>query len=260
MLKKPTTKDIVKAMEAKFQPPEFALFFEVGNGTGGNLRGWADALTMNLYPSKGLAITGYEFKVSRSDLKHELDKPSKADNVGKYCDYWYLVVPKGLLKEEDMLPTAWGILELQGDKLRQVKRPEKLENIPLTKSFIASILRRESERSKQILANEIDQRCAEKIKESRRLQEENFQTKLEYEKNLISRRMEQMKQSIADFEAKSGLKIDGYNGKYLGNQVKMMEVLGLNEERSFNSVKSLIDQTENYLFRMKKVMEELETV
>ena len=65
----------------------------------------------------------------------------------------------------------------------------------------------------------IDQRCAEKIKESRRLQEENFQTKLEYEKNLTSRRMEQMKQSIADFEAKSGLKIDGYNGKYLGNQV-----------------------------------------
>ena len=61
MLKKPTTKDIVKAMEERFQPPEFALFFEVGNGTGSNLRGWADALTMNLYPSKGLAITGYEF-------------------------------------------------------------------------------------------------------------------------------------------------------------------------------------------------------
>ena len=65
-----------------------------------------------------------------------------------------------------------------------------------------------------------------------------------------------MKQSILDFEAKSGLKIDVYNGKYLGNQVKMMEVLGLNEERSFNSVKILIEQTENYLFKMKKVMEE----
>ncbi len=48
----------------------------------------ADAVAMDLWPSKGLEIHGHEVKVSRSDWLSELKQPEKCEPVKRYCDRW----------------------------------------------------------------------------------------------------------------------------------------------------------------------------
>jgi hypothetical protein len=62
-----------------------------------------DLLAFSAWQSKGnYARVGYEVKVSRSDLRGELLKPHKrAANVA-WCNEFYLAVPAGLLKPEEI--------------------------------------------------------------------------------------------------------------------------------------------------------------
>ena len=68
-------------------------------------------LHLILFSSRGYKITGFEIKVSRSDLLKELKSPEKAEEIFKYCDEWYLVVANNILKETDEVPDNWGIME-----------------------------------------------------------------------------------------------------------------------------------------------------
>lgn len=61
------TAEIKAALRAKFCAPEWAIMFEVGDGTGASQSRWADAVAMNLWPSRGLQIHGFEIKAHRSD-------------------------------------------------------------------------------------------------------------------------------------------------------------------------------------------------
>ena len=94
---------------------EWALAFEVAPETGGGTRR-ADAVAMNMWRSRGHAIHGFEFKVSRSDWLRELKDPSKADAVAQYCDYWWLVVDGDHILKENELPEGWGLLTVTRDK------------------------------------------------------------------------------------------------------------------------------------------------
>lgn len=139
------TTGIKAAMRQRFCPPEWALFFEVGDATGGRHKRWADAVAMNLYPSRGLAICGFEFKVSRGDWLRELKDPAKSAPVQQYCNTWAIVTPPGLVKDGELPPT-WGLYELDpGGKLRQKVASPTLQHIPVTREFVAAMLRRASE-------------------------------------------------------------------------------------------------------------------
>lgn len=62
------------------------------------------------------ARIGYEVKVSRSDLRSELLRPSKrAENVA-WCNEFYLAVPKGLLTADEMAyeEPEWAPEDFQG--------------------------------------------------------------------------------------------------------------------------------------------------
>lgn len=50
------TPEVKSLLRARFCSPEWAIFFEVGDGTGSAQRRWADAVAMNMYPSRGLEI------------------------------------------------------------------------------------------------------------------------------------------------------------------------------------------------------------
>ena len=136
-----TSSDICAALRDKYKQPEWALFFEVANGTGGYARRHADALAMNMYPSRGLSILGFEIKVSRHDLKRELDNPDKAEEVAKYCDEWWLAVPKGLIKDGDNIPVPWGVMECENGKFSVLKKAQWLEAKQVTKQFLAAVVR-----------------------------------------------------------------------------------------------------------------------
>lgn len=84
--------EIHTALRARFALPEYALMFEVRSGTGHSSQvRYADAMALGLWPSRGLELTGFEIKVSRSDWLRELKEPQKADRIGRFCDRWYVV-------------------------------------------------------------------------------------------------------------------------------------------------------------------------
>lgn len=137
-----TSADVRTAMRARFISPEWALFFEVGDGTGAHQHRWADAVAMNLWPSRGLALHGFEIKVSRSDWRAELKNPAKAESVSQYCDHWWIVAPTGVVPKDE-LPDTWGLFEVDpAGKLKQVVAAPKREAKPAGRPFMAALLRR----------------------------------------------------------------------------------------------------------------------
>lgn len=135
-----TTQQLRVALRERYQMPEWILMEEVGNATGGRCSRYADAMAYNLYPSKNYQKIGFELKASKGDLRRELKDGSKSDAIAKYCDEWYLVVPKGLCENEE-IPLTWGIMELNNNKLRIKKKAEKLVNkIPFDNDIISGIL------------------------------------------------------------------------------------------------------------------------
>ena len=140
------TDDVRQALRNKFKSPEWINMEEVGNGTGANCKRHADMLLFNMYPSRSLAIVGIEIKVSRSDLKHELDTPQKAEEIAQYCNEWYLPVPKGLIRDDDIIPVNWGILEIEkSGTVRKKKAAKWFDDKPIPKSFWAALIRKADE-------------------------------------------------------------------------------------------------------------------
>ena len=97
--------------------PGEILIREVGNGAGSKNSGWVDAISMQTWPSKGLAITGYELKATRQDWLRELDNPEKNRAWQGCADMFYIVAPKGIVEILE-LPHMWGLMIPSGDALR----------------------------------------------------------------------------------------------------------------------------------------------
>lgn len=132
--------DIRAALRNCYKQPEWAIFFEVADGTGMNKRRTADGILMNMYPSRGLTVHGLEFKVSRSDWTRELRDPDKAESVARYCDLWSVVAPKGLIAPAEM-PRTWGLIEVDGGATRVKVQASERKAAALDRSFVASLVR-----------------------------------------------------------------------------------------------------------------------
>lgn len=131
--------EILSALTDQYQAPEWIIGYEVGNSTGSEVKRHADAVAINTYPSKGFEIRGFEIKVSKQDLKKELSDGEKADEIARFCNYWFLVTPKGLTADF-LIPETWGIIEYNNGKLRQVKKPTYFD-AQLKPGFMAAMLR-----------------------------------------------------------------------------------------------------------------------
>lgn len=139
--KKMTAADVRAALKIYYAQPEYGIVFEVARSTGHAARRHLDALAMDLWPSRGLAIHGIEIKVSRSDFRNEIKQPEKAEEIAQFCDYFWIAAPLGIVPIEE-LPKAWGLLEIN-DKNKVVlrKQAEKTEAKPVTRAFMAAIMR-----------------------------------------------------------------------------------------------------------------------
>lgn len=80
-----------------------------------------DALAIDLWPSSGHLIHGFEVKVSRSDWLTELADPTKAEAFKPYCDHWWLVASDAAIVRDD-LPTGWGLLVPDRNGALRIKR------------------------------------------------------------------------------------------------------------------------------------------
>ncbi len=137
-----TTNSLVGAMKLRYDGDSWALMFNVGDGTGSAQSGWADAIAMSLWPSRGLHLHGFEFKASRTDWLKELKQPQKADKFWRFVDYWWLVVTDRTIVRDGELPPTWGLLALdKRSMLRVVTQAAKLTPQPLCPAFLAGMLR-----------------------------------------------------------------------------------------------------------------------
>ena len=215
---------IEAAIRRKYGAPEWALFFEVPNGTGGHARRRADAIAMNLYPSRGLAIHGLEIKVTKADLRRELLEPAKADEIARYCDYWSLVTPKGLTDGEQ-IPMGWGIIEIdETGNSRTKKTADRKEAEPVGRVFVAAMLRRASEIDMEGREKEVEIRAmrrAEAMQAIRQSREDN---------NRVNERHahDKLKETVREFEQTTGIPVMGRHNHHLtAKTMQALQELGL---------------------------------
>lgn len=215
---------IQQILRAKYAAPEYAYFAEVANSTGSASRR-ADGLAMGLWHSRGLYLTGFEIKVSRSDWLNELKNPAKADLIAKYCDFWYVVVGDESIVKDGELPANWGLMiPMKGNLKIKVQAP-KLEALPLSRSFFASLCRRACESS-------IDQRIInEAVSKARKEEYERGRSdgerSVSYKLPRLETENESLKNVINLFNEASGVNIfenawDGTRPKKIGEAVKFL--------------------------------------
>lgn len=187
---------------AKFAAPEWATMFEVAPRTGGGTR-YADAVAVNLWQSRGHAVHGFEIKVSRGDWLRELKDPAKAEEIQRFCDYWTIVAPKGVVADGELPPT-WGMLEMRADRLMQVRAGPKLDAQPVTRAFFASLMRRGHEG--------LDLLSAEKLEAERAAMQKTIDEKVERGVKNCTREYQRIKEHIAKFEQETGLSFSEWGG------------------------------------------------
>jgi len=139
-----------------------------------------------------------EIKVSRSDWQQELAEPAKAEAILKYCLYWYVAAPKGVIHPAEV-PEKWGLIECDGRGTRIAKRAPRLTTAPLSWEFMAAIARRLAENvitmeeHERLLQQERD-KCAEDAQKAMQLHE-------------VQHRLRNLQRVVGRFEQASGVRI-----------------------------------------------------
>lgn len=123
----------------------FVVAEEVGLTTGGGCRR-IDMIALDCFKSNGFRLDGFEIKVSSSDLRRELEDPSKHTSYFDIIDFFTLAVPKGVVEPVyDAIPKKWGILIVSGDGTTRYRRkPLALEDKAekdVPRGFLASLVR-----------------------------------------------------------------------------------------------------------------------
>jgi len=231
-----STGAIMDAMRERYKAPEYALMFEVGNATGHHTRRHADAVAMSLWPSRGLEIMGFEFKSYRNDWLRELKNPAKAEEIARFCDRWFVVATQNVVKPEEV-PAGWGLLELAPPRkqgtlgaapeaepvrtLRLVKdAPRRDEAQPISRAFVAAMLRRASEADEELLRAAVTRETAVIRRQA-----------VDDAKKGAGRAMsdlDELKKRVEEFENASGISIGRYTGNTtaIGAAVKLVLEIG----------------------------------
>ncbi len=215
-MKHATAEEVRVLLRKRYAAPEWALLEEVRNHTGFvKQERYADAVAMNLYPSRGLEVLGFEIKVHRSDWLNELRDPSKSAPIQKFCDKWWIVAGGSNTVKVEELPPTWGLMVMGLNRFAIVKDAPKLEAQPLDRGFVASVLRREHNArvSEQAQDAAYQRGKADGITESKA---RDF-----HDKRNLELAHEQLSRTVKRFEEKTGLRVNGYDGEHLGDLITL---------------------------------------
>jgi len=207
-----TAQDIEDLLSNRFCAPAWAFIPQVRNGTGFlNSARTADALAMSLWPSRGLHLNGFEIKINRGDWLSELKNPAKAEAIAQFCDFFWVVSPKDIIKLEE-IPQNWGWLVPFGKSVKAMKPPIQMKSEVIDKLFLAAILRR----AQETIAP------AAKIEAARKKGKAEGEKEADRAFKYSKERHAELKQRIFDFQKKSGVNIDSWQLGDIAKAVKMI--------------------------------------
>ncbi|MDP3703068.1 MAG: hypothetical protein Q8R78_01580 [Candidatus Omnitrophota bacterium] len=247
----PTTAEVRALLRKRYEHPEWALCFEVANGTGGSGLGtrYADAVAMNLYPSRGLSLHGFEIKVAKQDFVTEIKNPEKSIPVQKYCDHWWLVAP-AFAVDEALLPKTWGWLRVDNNRLVTEKKAPELEATLISRSFMAAMVRR---------ANVVDQAEVDKLvrSEVERLRKQDSTT-IEREVTSRTRKGDEALKTLAALKEKIGIASDScgydfFDTEEIALAIKMIRTSGV--ASNFNGLCALQRQLQMATERLSDALD-----
>lgn len=250
-----TTESLTALLKERHEGSEWALVFQVPDGTGMNKSRTADAMAMSLWPSRGLDLHGYEIKASRSDWLKEIQDHSKADRFAVYCDFWWIVAAPGIVKPEEM-PGSWGLLEpaKTGSGLKVRKGAERTTVKDIGREFLAGLFRtvsRQSPHTELLRAfwrrgYEASQAYHKREEKKRR---NDFVEKMPYE-------MARLKKAVEDFEAASGITLEDYTGGQIGKAVAAVTELTHQRWR----IRDMVESLEENLMAARKLQEAMAVI
>ena len=239
-----TSQMILSALRAgPLREPAHIWLYEVRNGTGYSRQPrYADALVVSVYPSRGIWLAGIEVKVNRGDWRRELDDPKKADELQRFCDYWWIAAPAGVVETAEV-PKTWGQYVIEGKKVRVGKRAPKLKPAPYTRPFLASVLRNDAECLNRIreqgysegheaATSALDQEQIQQLRDQL-LESERERQRLEHEARFAKQDLAGLKQTIAEFDRAAGIGLTSlasyrggnYGPRNIGEQFKAAQLL-----------------------------------
>jgi hypothetical protein len=213
-------KNIFHILRKKFPEREYALMQEVSDAAGFNRSNSADFIAVGLWPSRGLAINGIEVKSFRSDWLRELKKPDKAENIFKYCDYFWLLTSDETIAKLEEIPPTWGWMSIKGEKIIIKKEAPALSPLPVSKNFLAAMLKRAQDKTNWVHADSIKDKISE-AKEYARSENKRQIDRLEKE-------LAEITNAVKEFKEASGIDLK-YYPRYNTSPKKMGEALKLLE-------------------------------
>jgi len=250
--KKLTTWEVLRY---KFPANEYVLIEEVSDASGFSRSRSLDYMLINLWNSRGLAVTGIEKKSNRGDWLKELKTPAKQENHFKHCDFFYLLTDKEGVAKLEEIPLTWGWYHInENGILKTMKAAPKLESLPIGRSLLCAMLRRAACKESYVHIDSIETRIQEAVEAQKIRLGNKMKSDLE--------NYEDLKQQVAAFEEASGVKIaERYSGindsKKIGEIVKAIKNNGIKDYedrllRLENQAKSIYESIQNSLSKLKE--------
>lgn len=146
-----TATDILSLLSERYgDPSKYACAAEVSPTTGvWNRR--IDFLAIHCWASEAFTLEGFEIKISKSDLRRELQHPDKHACFFEEIDYYWMVAPDYVLDDLDLLPKKWGVLKVVHDEdgslaLKVARKPiclhdDQINTRKCSRPFMASLCR-----------------------------------------------------------------------------------------------------------------------
>lgn len=261
-MKKPSTAEssaaVVAALRDKvFKEPAHILLEQVRNGTGyARRQRYADALAVSLYPSRGIWFAGVEIKVSRGDWLRENKDPTKAE-IARWCDYWWIAATPDVVDVAE-LPTEWGLLVIEGKKVRRVREAPKRTVDPAPPAFVASVFRNAGQKwdaARMQGVREGEERARDSQAEARvsemrerMVEAQRTASDADFKLKRLERELAQVRESVAAFERGIGCELGVALARYgdvpsdiFKLAVALQRYRSKLDSRAFREVADLVD-------------------
>ena len=217
-IKKQTTWQVLRD---KFPSVEYILLEEVSDASGFSRSRSLDFMVINLWNSRGLAVTGIERKSNRGDWLKELKNPAKQENHFKYCDYFYLLTDKENVAKLDEIPANWGWYHInENGKFKIMKQAPKLASVPIERSLLCAMLKRAACKQKYVHVDSIEETIQEKATAIQLNKNRSLEDKASRYDDLVKK--------VQDFENASGINIvHGWDLPKVGEIVRVIMQSGV---------------------------------